>query len=79
MLHKRTCPLTGLINYYECDERLLPIGSIAEEASGRFVWRIHVGDGEAGAAGSRRAAEAALRRLLAHDAVHERAGCEPVG
>jgi hypothetical protein len=79
MLHKHTCPHTGLVNYYARGERLLPVGSIAEEAGGRFVWRIHVGDGEAGAEGSRRAAEAALKRLLAQEATQCLADCESIG
>ena len=67
MLRERRCPHTGLINYYADDELLLPVASIMKEPQGRFVWRFHIGDGEAGAARTHRAAESALRRVLARN------------
>jgi hypothetical protein len=65
VLTKRSCPHTGIINFYERTEPLLAIGSVsAGAAPARFIWRSYSDDQEAGVTCDISIAEALLRNAI---------------
>lgn len=65
MLTTRSCPHTGIVNYYSTREPYLSVGSIYEKAVDGVAWRCYIADHPAsGAARDLNAAESQLRAHL---------------
>ena len=65
MITKRSCPHTGVINFYERTEPLLALGSVTACAEpAHFVWRSYSDDQEAGVSRDISIAEALLRNAI---------------
>lgn len=71
MLTSRSCPHTGILNYYSAAEPFLAVGSLQPMAEDGVAWRCYIADHPAsGAAANVRAAE---KQLKAHVRIAERA------
>jgi len=65
VLTKRSCPHTGIINFYERTEPLLAIGSVSAGAEpAHFIWRSYSDNREAGVTCDVSVAEALLRNAI---------------
>lgn len=74
MLTSRSCPHTGILNYYSASDPFLAVGSLQPLAEDGVAWRCYIADHPAsGAAASVRAAE---KQLKAHVRIAERATSE---
>ena len=66
MITKRSCPHTGVINFYDRTEPLLAIGSVYTGGEpAHFIWRSYNDDQEAGVTCDISAAEVLLRNAIA--------------
>lgn len=72
MLSKRSCPHTGVINFYSKEDPFLPVGSVVKAQGARYLWRYYAdpcaGAGSTGDIGS---AEKRLTELCAEAARRE--------
>ncbi|MEZ5924161.1 MAG: hypothetical protein R3D57_07225 [Hyphomicrobiaceae bacterium] len=65
MLISRSCPHTGILNYYRKSEPFLSVGSVQRRAGDGVAWRCHIADHPAaGAAASLKAAEKQLKQHI---------------
>jgi len=65
VITKRSCPHTGVINFYERTEPLLAIGSVsASSEPALYIWRSYSDDQEAGVTCDISIAEALLRNAI---------------
>lgn len=70
MLTTRSCPYTGIVNYYSTREPYLSVGSVQKKAADAVAWRCYIADHPAsGAAQDLKAAE---KQLKAHLRIAER-------
>ncbi|MFO1170917.1 MAG: hypothetical protein U1E49_08085 [Hyphomicrobiaceae bacterium] len=65
MLTTRSCPYTGIVNYYSTREPYLSVGSVQRKAADAVAWRCYIADHPAsGAAHDLKAAESQLKAHL---------------
>ena len=71
MLTSKSCPHTGIVNYFSARDPFLSVGSVQRVAGEAVAWRCYIADHQAcGAAQDLKAAE---KQLKAHLRVSERA------
>ena len=44
MLTTRSCPYTGIVNYYSTREPYLSVGSVQKKAADAVAWRCYIAD-----------------------------------
>lgn len=74
MLTSRSCPHTGILNYFSATDPFLAVGSVQPLSDDGVAWRCYIADHPAsGAAANVRAAE---KQLNAHVRVAEQAAAD---
>ena len=74
MLTSRSCPHTGILNYFSAGDPFLAVGSVQPLSEDGVAWRCYIAEHPAsGAAANVRAAE---KQLKAHVRVAERLAAE---